>query len=82
MSGAGWNVRVWVRLCVCVCVYVCVCVFVCVFECVVCGLGVLGEFLMVASYPGSLGAEEKEPGIYCVRMRVINICKPRGFRWA
>jgi len=36
----------------------------------------------IASYPGSLGAEEKEPGIYCVRMRVINICKPRGFRWA
>ena len=25
----------------------------------------------LASYPGSLGAEEKEPGIYCVRMRVI-----------
>ena len=25
----------------------------------------------VASYPGSLGAEEKEPGIYCVHMRVI-----------
>ena len=27
---------------------------------------------MLASYPGSLGAEEKEPGIYCVLMRVIN----------
>ena len=25
---------------------------------------------MLASYPGS-GAEEKEPGIYCVRMRII-----------
>jgi len=25
----------------------------------------------VASYPGSLGEGEKEPGIYCLRMRLI-----------
>jgi len=27
----------------------------------------------IASYPGSLGEGKKEPGIYCLRMRLIKI---------
>ena len=33
----------------------------------------------LASYPGSLGRGKKEPGIYCLRMRLIKIRTTREF---
>ena len=37
---------------------------------------------MLASYPGSLGeGEKKEPGIYCMRMRLIKIWITREFEF-